>query len=198
MNLFIEIFKHVEIISTIVVGTIVLIYTLKKKLKDKGIAIWSNVFKGSEEIDTMLQSFVNKHEGVDMISLIICENGGGIPTATSQLKTSIISDGQISGIASYKANWQNVPVGYYYKAMLKECFMEGYFLVTNSEDLEDSIIKTAALGEGVKSFRLEHLLTKEKAWYYLVLSKKEGIVAYDYETNDHLRVLKQELIKIIK
>ena len=192
-----EIIKYAEIIASVVVASAIFIYTLKKKIKDSGIKIWESVFKGSEKIDELLNNFAKDYDGVDMISLMICENGGGIPSPTSRLKTSIISDGQIKKMNSYKDNWQHVLADYHYKGMLKECFLNGYYLVTNTYDLEDSNVKNAALSIGIKSFRLEHLLTKEKAWYYLVLSSKEDIVPYDYTTNDSLRVLKQELIEII-
>ena len=192
-----EMIKYAEVIASVVVASAIFIYTLKKKIKDSGIRIWESVFKGSEEIDNLLNEFAKDYDGVDMVSLMLCENGGGIPSPTSRLRTSIISDGQVKEMASYKDNWQHVPADYQYKAMLKECFLNGYYLVTDAYDLEDSIVKNASLSIGVKSFRLEHLLTKEKAWYYLVLSSTDGIVPYDYTTNDSLRVLKQELIDII-
>ena len=192
-----ELIKYAEVIASVVVASAIFIYTLKKKIKDSGIRIWESVFKGSEKIDELLNDFAKDYDGVDMVSLMICENGGGIPSPTSRLRTSIISDGQVKEMASYKDNWQHVPADYQYKAMLKECFLNGYYLVTDAYDLEDSIVKNASLSIGVKSFRLEHLLTKEKAWYYLVLSSTDGIVPYDYTTNDSLRVLKQELIDII-
>jgi len=192
-----EIIKYAEVIASVVVASAIFIYTLKKKIKSSGIKIWESVFKGSEKIDELLNEFAKDYDGVDIVSLMICENGGGIPSPTSRLKTSIISDGQIKEMASYKNNWQKVPADYQYKSMLKECFLNGYFLVTDAHDLEDSTVKNAALSIGIKSFRLEHLLTKENAWYYLVLSSKEEIVPYDPTTNDNLRVLKQDLIEII-
>ena len=166
-----------------------------EKLKSKKIEIWTKVFKGSTEIDELLNEFSKDYDGVDMISLMVCENGGGIPSPTSRLQTSIISDGQVRGMNSYKENWQKVRADYHYKGMLKECFLNGYYLVTNTQDLNNSTVKDAALSIGVKSFRLEHLLTTKKAWYYIVLSSTTMIVPYDANTNDSLRILKQNLKK---
>ena len=131
-----DLVRYAEVIASVIVAFGVFVYTVKKKFKSQGVRIWTNVFRGSEEIDQLLNDFAKDYDGVDMVSLMICENGGGIPSPISRIRTSIVSDGQINKLESYKDNWQNVVADYHYKAMLKECFLNGYHLVTDSYDLE--------------------------------------------------------------
>lgn len=188
--------RYVEIAVTGVFTIVLFIYGLKKKFQSSNIT-WTKTFVGSVHIDERLLKFVEDGDIIEMVTLVVAENGGGIPHPGSRIKTSIIGEGRTRQIPSYREQWQNVPVDTYYMTFLRECSIAGFCIVEDTSKLENSTIKDAALSIGVTSFRLEYVTSSKKAWYYIVESTTNGVIPTDAKTNDNLRVLKSDLKQLI-
>lgn len=181
-----------------IVGTAILgLYNGFRKFFASNRIVWENTFKGSSEIDSLLYKFAQEQVHLDMASLIVAENGGGVPHPASKIKTSIVSEGFTDKLSSYKDNWQNVPVDSYYMTFLRECSLAGSCTVDDTELLEESMIKDAALSIGVTSFKLVYVKAFKRAWYYIVLSSLEGKFPVDPKTNDEVRVLISEINRLM-
>lgn len=189
--------ENIEIIGSVIGGLIAGFIGIRKGFKSKGFYIWRKQLKSSAELDDLLMDFAKCHSKVQGATLMICENGGGVPHPTSKIKTSIISEGYTNELPQYKDHWQNQLVTPYYRGFLTTCLVDGEAYIPDSTKLNESNLKDAVVSLGIKSFQLVFLSAKKRAWYYIVISSVSHNDFEDAKLKDEIRYLKEQLISII-
>ena len=189
--------ENIEYVGGIIAGIIATLFAVKKSLKEKGISIWKNAFQGSQDIDNLLMAFANKNSEVDSATLMVCNNGGGVPHPTSKIKTSIISEGYTDNLYAYKEHWQEQDVEPYYKSLLSECLIEGNIYIQNSNHLKEGAFKDAVIALNIKAFKLIFIQADKRKWYYLALSSVKENDFENPKLKDDSRYLIEQLIAII-
>lgn len=137
--------------------------------------------------------------GADRSLVLYTANGGGIPSATKTVNTTILYETiRGEGLQSIRMDWQNMPIDQGYVEMLRKVIDFGYFTGTPSDLKEGSLLRTLYNDEGVKRFWVQEIYRSEKKYFYISVRWCEHTPPPDENIKKEIAIAATKIKHILK
>jgi hypothetical protein len=160
----------------------------------------SDAINDMESVYLGLESILVKN-GPARVLLLYAANGGGIPTAGVEVKTTILYEvfdrtqkigRSHTPIAPIRKNWQNVPLDRGYTDLLSTVIKIGQWSGTEAE-LSPGFLKDMYLDEGVTHAYVAEVRRTRNRYYYIALQWYDSaMVPPVYEVDNSVQIFKNE------
>lgn len=125
--------------------------------------------------------------GADQVILLCTHNGGGIPTAGSRVRSSVITEVYSARAVSVKDRWVNQELDQEYTRLILDVIEQGMVRNVVSE-MPPSKLRDVYVNNSVYKSRVYPLRTEKLVFYYVSITWLEKPPMTREEISDELRV----------
>lgn len=157
-------------------GTYLLRRVLESR-KNKKDTTLSEAFRDIHEVYAAMQNVLNSDSGLNRTLFVRVQNGGGVPSPTNHVTSSIVFEADVHGGTSIRDSWQNVPVDADQAQLIHDLFAKDIVHFTREQQRPGASIRAIYETEKVQGALVSCVCRADNYLCYLACHYPEGFTS---------------------